>query len=558
MEENKNITQEQEIEENVVKEETVADADTKKRNKILLISTISAGVVVLALIVLLLIKGLPKIMGADKPLNQGGTESLVLSGESSTSDILNEESSWSGAQSGISGTNNSVGTNNSAGTNNSVGTGYPSNNTQGTQNTITSSSPQTQEPKNPNASATPTVTATHFVAPDICIVVGSCAKGTQSIVITGDKVQKTTVTPYAGEQMDYFITQLNCTGSGEIKVVAYEKGKEASKQATRYIFYEGVTENLMTRDEYRPVIGKNGFGHFYSALVGYSCSTAKLPSDFKDTARNNISDIVNAAKRVNAEPIFLIIPSSAEIYPETLPDGYSKTTGESLYKAFYDIATDLGATVIYPIDTMKAHKNDGVGYQLYQHTDSHWSTYGAYWGIYDLFIHISKNFPAAKPRTLSEMGFYTEEFYAGDNMFNLRLDPTKNNPTFKTTTTGMKELSTLYSFGTFENTLRGAYHNLGSPSLYLSEANSKARMTQNPQGAGLPNAVIMRDSFSKVAFDMVSDRFNKVYWQTFDDYTIPVNDLAIADADYLIYMYSERNLLKLMFNNSGATILELK
>ena len=548
MEENKN-----KLEENVEREEVEVNSDTQKRNKILLITAISAGVVVLAIIVLLLIKGLPKIMGADKPLNQEPTESLV-----SNEGITSDPQGWG------SPTNNSVqeGTpsNNSQGSQNTdfSQTGNSSVNSQGSQNVSTPVSSQKQEPQKTNASATPTITATRFVAPNICIVVGSCAKGTDSIVITGDKVQQTTVVPYAGEQKDYFVTQVQCTGSGEIKAVAQKEGKEPSQPATRYVFYESVTENLMTKDEYRPVIGKNGFGHFYSALVGYSCSTAKLDASFKNVAKNNISNIINAAKSVNAEPIFLIVPSSAEIYPETLPDGYSKTTGESLYKAFYDIATDLGATVIYPIDTMKAHKNDGVGYQLYQHTDSHWSTYGAYWGTYDLFTHISKKFPAAKPRTLSEMDFYTEEFYAGDNMFNLRLDPTKNNPTFKTTATGMKELSTLYSFSTFENTLRGAYHNLGTPSLYLSEANSKARVTDNPQGEGLPSAVIMRDSFSKVAFDMVSDRFDKVYWQTFDNYTLPTSDLSIANADYLIYMYSERNLLKIMLNNKEATILNLR
>ena len=525
MEENKNLTQEQEI------EETVVDDAAQKRNKILLISAISAGVVVLAIVILLAIKGLPKIMGADKPLNEEITSSDLSSDETLSGDSLGNDSP------AVSDNSSEV--------------------SQGAQNTNSTSS-STQDVTDPNASKTPTITTVKFVAKDICVVTGYCAKGTESLVITGDKVQQTTVIPYAGEQNDYFIAQVPCTGTGSLNVVAYEKGKTPSKQATRFVPYENVTLNLMTKDEYRPVIGKNGFGHFYSALVGYSYSTANLDANFKNVARNNISDIVNAAKAVEAEPIFLIIPSSAEIYPETLPDGYTKTTGESLYQAFYDIATSLGAKVIYPKDTMLAHKNDGVGYQLYQHTDSHWSTYGAYWGTYDLFNEIAKKFPSAKPRTLSEMGFFTREFYAGDNMFNLGLDATKNNPTFKTNTTKMRELSTLYSLKTFENTLSGAYHSLLSPSLYLSEANSKAALTQNPNGAGLPNAVIMRDSFSKVSYDMVSDRFNKVYWQTFDNYTVPTADLAIADADYLIYMYSERNLLKLMLNNKDATILNLR
>ncbi len=563
MEENKKTTEEikeQNPEEAVVSEETVVETASQKRNEILLISAIAAGVIIVAVMAFFLIKGFVK------PTNKDN----VLSGESTTSDVSTEEDLSSNVTEGNSGTNNSTQTGNSSSNStqtgvssgNSTQTGVSSNNSPtdnspdnsqqtGTSNTPVSSGPQGSS--NTNTETALSVTVTKFVAPNICIVGGSCPKGTQSLVITGDKVEQTTVVPYAGEKYDYFITQVKCTGSGDIKVMA-----DSKESATRYVTYDNVTTNLMTKDEYRPVIGKNGFGHFYSALVGYSYSTANLDASFKSTARRNIQDIVNIAKDMGAEPIFLIIPSSAEIYPETLPEGYTKTTGESLYQAFYDIATSCGAKIIYPIDTMKNHKNDGVGYQLYQHTDSHWSTYGAYWGTYDLFTHIAKDFPAAKPRTLSEMGFYTKEFYAGDNLFNLGIELTKNNPTFKTNTTKMRELSTLYKLKTFENTLSGAYHSLLSPSLYLSEANSKARVTDNPQGDGLPNAVIMRDSFSKVSFDMVSDRFDKVYWQQFDNYTVPINDLAIADADYLIYMYSERNLLKLMLNNSAATILNLR
>jgi hypothetical protein len=529
MEENKNLTPEQEIEEISETEETVVDAATQKRNQILLISAIAAGVIIVAVMAFFLIKGFLKPTNTNNALN----------GESSLSDTLNGDNSSDYSQVG------------NGGANNTAQQGASTNNSQTPTTNETSSTPQNSQTSSVSASLS--VTATKMVAPNICVVTGYCPKGTKSLVISGDNIEQTQVAPYAGEKYDYFMAQVKCTGSGNLKVVA--DGKET---ATKFVLYENVTSNLMTSGEYRPVIGKNSFGHFYSALVGYSCSTEKLPESFKATAKKNIGDIVNAAKNAGAEPIFLIVPSSAEIYTNTLPDGYAKTTGESLYKAFSDIAAELGAKVIYPIDTMKAHKNDGVGYQLYQHTDSHWSTYGAYWGTYDLFQHISKTFSAAKPRTLSEMGFYTKEFYAGDNMFNLGLDATKNNPTFKTNTTKMRELSTLYNLKTFENTLSGAYHSLMSPSLYLSEANSKARVTDNPQGDGLPNAVIMRDSFSKVSFDMVSDRFDKVYWQTFDNYTVPTSDLAVADADYLIYMYSERNLLKLMLNDKGATILNLK
>ena len=496
-------------------------------NKVLLISAIVAGVLIVAMVILLLVKGLPKMVNNDNVSSEESTQSL-------TSSEMNE-------------------TNSSFKPSTSSNVSKPVNNS---GKVPASSKEEESQVANTIASASPTVTFAKMVGPDICVVGGSCAKGTEKIVITGDKVEKTTVTPYAGGLYDYFITQVKCKGSGYVSAVAHEKAKSPSDEVLEYVFYEELTENLMTRDEYRPVIGKNGFGHFYSALVGYSKSTEKLDSSFKSVAKNNIMNIVNAAKNVGAEPIFFIIPSSAEIYPETLPSGYTKTKGESLYKAFYDIATSCGAKVIYPIDTMKKHKNDKVGYQLYQHTDSHWSTYGAYWGTYDLFSYISKKFPNAKPRTLSEMDFYTREFCAGDNVFNLGFESSGNNPTFKTPTTQMRELTTLYNFSIFSDTLRATYHNYSA--LYLSESATPAKVTVNPKGSGLPTAVIMRDSFSKVAFDIVSDRFNKTYWQICNEYTLPTEDLAKSNPDYLICFYSERNLLKIMLNNKDATILNLQ
>ena len=70
---------------------------------------------------------------------------------------------------------------------------------------------------------------------------------------------------------------------------------------------------------------------------------------------------------------------------------------------------------------------------------------------------------------------------------------------------------------------------------------------------GLPNAVIMRDSFGKVAFDMVSDRFATACWGEFDNYNFP-KDWENTNPDYVIHLYSERNLFKIMLANSSASI----
>lgn len=428
------------------------------------------------------------------------------------------------------------------------------------------SKPQNTEDKNnssTNQSTTeveisdmPTVTVGSHVAPNICIVAGSCPKGTEYVTVKGAGVTTTKIVPYAGEKTDFYMGQVKFTYATNLEVTAKEKGKEESYATYRYVNYDiKVTENYMTKHEYRPVIALNSRVHFYSALLSYTLSSSKITPSVRSQAQTNIKNLVNKASSVGAETIFLIIPSSAEIYPETVPSGYSKTKGETIFEAFEKIATQAGAKVIYPLDTMKKHKNDGVGYQLYQYTDSHWSTYGAYWGTYDLFNYIAQKYPAAKPRTVKEMGFYTAELCAGDAVFNLPNDVEydSNISSGITTKSGLKELTNLYTLNI--STLSSVYHN--NRGLYLTDANKAAKTVYNKTPAGLPNAVIMRDSFGKVAFDMVSDRFATACWGEFDNYNLPKN-WENTNPDYVIHLYSERNLFKIMLANSSASIVGFK
>lgn len=275
-------------------------------------------------------------------------------------------------------------------------------------------------------------------------------------------------------------------------------------------------------------------------------------------ANDSIEYIVESAKNVGAEPIFLIIPSSAQIYPETVPDNFKKNTGESLYSLFNEIATQKGAKVFYPVDIMKKHREDGFGYRVYPHTDSHWTTYGAYWGTHDMMNYISQKYSAAKPRTLSQMGFYTAEMYGGDALFNFPKNTGFENERKggKAIVTCIKETVTLYSLKTPTSTLNKVYNS--NSGLYLTEDNAAASTCVNPTGSGLPTALIMRDSFGKVCYDMINDRFSTVYWDKFGNYNLPVDKLNAYKPNYVIYIFSERNLLKIMLNNSNANILILQ
>ena len=411
--------------------------------------------------------------------------------------------------------------------------------------------------KDKTKSNTPAVTVAAQVENNICIVAGFCTKDTEKITISGENVTSVTVVPYAGEEYNYYSTQVKFSKATYFRVTATEKGKKPSEPASVYVARGFVAENYMHRNEYAPVFGKNSRMHFYSALLAYSQNTKNFGSKMRAQGKTQLKNMIYAADEVGAETIFLIIPSSADIYPETVPDNYTKASGERLYEAFTKIAESYGAKVIYPLATMKKHKNDGVGYQLYQNTDSHWSTYGSYWGTYDMLNYIAKKYPAAKPRTLSEMKFYTKELCAGDAFFNF-----PNNIGFEnnygggiTSKTQMKELTTLYKLKMPTNTLEKVYNSYNG--LYLTNDNADAATVVNKSGKGLPTALIMRDSFGKVSYDMLNDRFSTVYWGEFDNYNIPMDIISKKKPNYVIHLYSERNLLKILLGNSEADLISL-
>lgn len=421
----------------------------------------------------------------------------------------------------------------------------------------TSSQITSSQETDPNQSRKPSVTICAAVAPGVYVVGGVCSVDTEYIRVSGLSMSETKIIPAKGTENSYFLGQIKITDSGNLEIQCKQSGKELSKTVSLYAIYNAAQPNLQTSSDYKVFFGSDSRMHFYSALLSYSLSNV-VNSGIKQEAKKNISDTVSAAKKFDAEVIYLVVPSSAAIYPETVPSEYKAATGESIYKAFSNMATQCGAKVIYPLDTMKAHKNDGEGYKIYSHTDSHWTTYGAYWGVYELMNHIGSKYPSAKPRTVADMGFYTTELYGGDSLFSF--DDNRGFENYsqadknggKTVLTEIKELTTLYNRQMPTDTLSKITRN--KKSIYLTKDNEGAKTEINPNGTGLPSAVIVRDSFGRTAYDMVNDRFSKVNWLAEGDYTTVLNAIGTSRPNYVIYIVSERNLVKVMLNNKDIAL----
>lgn len=413
---------------------------------------------------------------------------------------------------------------------------------------------------NPNASAQPEITLYVPVAENIYVIGGSCSKNTEYIQIGGSGVKAQKIVPEKSKDKSYFTAAVQFDGTTYVEIQAKEKGKDLSEKIEKYTTTRPGMQNKMTTSDYQPVFGLDNQTHFYSSILTY-CKSDFLSAGEKNYGKANITQTVEAAKEVGAEVIYLVVPSSAAVYPETVPGEYKAATGETLYKAFKSIAEQSGATVLYPLDDMKAHKNDGEGYKIYNRTDSHWTTYGAYFGVSSLMNKIASKYPSAKPRTVKEMGFYTTELYAGDSLFSFGdyngfenySDAASTNG--KTSVTGIMELTTMYNLKMPTDTLTTITR--GKKSIYLTKDNASAYDFTNKNGSGLPSAVIVRDSFGRTAFDMVNDRFSKVTWLAENDFSNTVSAIKENKPNYVIYIVSERNLYKVMMNDTNMPLVNL-
>lgn len=487
--------------------------------------------------------------------DNGDNNSSVSSTIVSIEEIVETQSGQSNTTSESD--NNSTASGNTSVNNSSINA-TSSENTSQTSSVVSSSE---QEKPDPNASTAPDVTICAQVASNVYIVGGVCSTNTEYITIGGTSVNNVKITPVKGKDNNYFITQVKIDFNTTIEIQGKEKGKNLSKKVNKFVLTNFTMPNLMTQSDYHPVFGLDNRMHYYSSILSYTLSD-KVDNNIKQIGRHNINATFKAAQQVGAEVVFLVVPSSAAVYPETVPTEYKAASGESLYEAFASVASSCGAKVIYPLDIMKAHKNDGDGYKIYSHTDSHWTTYGAYWGVNALMSHIAAKYPSASPRTVNDMGFYTTELYAGDSLFSF--DDNRGFENYsqaaasggQTKLTGIKELTTLYNFKMPTDTLSKITR--GKKSVYLTKDNEHAKTEINPNGAGLPTAVVVRDSFGRTAYDMVNDRFSKVSWLAEGDYVNVVNEINKNSPNYVIYIVSERNLLKVMFNNKDIALTSMQ
>ena len=380
------------------------------------------------------------------------------------------------------------------------------------------------EDSNLEKTATPVITGSVNMSPGSICITGKCEKDATIIVRGGPSEVSFKASDI------YFMGAAEVENIGKtvkLQVTAIVDGKAESDPATVNAMYLKQVTGIRD-DAFEVVMGSESQGHFVSALPDYEGTNIMQDSQVTSLT-TRIQSRVDWLKEnmEGTELIYVIVPNSMTVFPETVPDNYVRYEGEGRSAQFIKAAKDAGATVINVTDSLLAHKEDG--YKLFHKTDSHWTEYGAWVAYTDLMNYISETWADAKPRTFDEMGFYTKDVDGGDMPYYLGLDIKKVRET------------AVFSNPNFELPISLPKH-VSDHGLNMNHDTTPKYKDVKSNRDNLPSAYIMRDSYGIALYDMLAERFNRTVYESMWSYSFDTDKIKGLNVDYVIIVIAERNL----------------
>lgn len=220
-------------------------------------------------------------------------------------------------------------------------------------------------------------------------------------------------------------------------------------------------------------------------------------------------------KTHNKKFYFIICPDKNKIYSEYYPPNIKqkKPNEQSKtfqLKAYLNKNTDI--KIIYPYEKLQMHKNE----ILYDNSDTHWNSLGAYYAYEELLKTINKDFNNSISKPKIEIT-HTNDFSAKtsdlNNMLPNILKVNKQRP-YEVTITNKKHIC--------------------NPQNYIND-----RYCSTPQKKY--NIAVYRDSFATALLPLIAETFHnsQYFWR----YNIKTSE--ITNSDIVILEIVERSLLKL-------------
>lgn len=395
----------------------------------------------------------------------------------------------------------------------------------------------------PGQAHMPVIVTTGNITAGHILVTGTCDEGA-SVRISGG-VEDVTVKSIDG----YFMAQVDMISSTStvFEAVAFSDKLTESEVRSFEVLYDATAEKRV--DGNGVTVGANSYLLFDNVLDDYLGNNLLSQTEIKAFKEFVNAKCANLKKRANSYPatiIYVLIPDSASIYNERLPEGTTKTAYKTRYQYVSEALAETNATLIDMTDIFTAQKDEHL---LYQNTDSHLTEYGAYLVYKEICDVMAQRFPDAAARDL-ENDFTASKstvlggdlaYYAGVDREVITETVTRYTPKFS------------LRLGKWENSDLNisdliTYQSENDARLATGNGTAAQRVIFKTNRSNLPCALIYRDDNSLPMFSALAERFDTVMFGKSGDFTVNMTDAqryksaAHSTVDYIIVMVTENNI----------------
>lgn len=358
------------------------------------------------------------------------------------------------------------------------------------------------------------------------VLFGTCAMDAEVTVTVGN--ESITVESYMG----YFAaTFANPSASFDATFTQTIDGEPFDEPRT----YRAKPERSKAANEQEVIASNEKFQFFLSKMIpdyvgGNLFGTQEI--------ENMVSRVEGRLETIHAynpeaEIIYMVVPSPMTIYPELVPDVYTKGTGVTRLDQVLAGLDTAGATVIDLRSTFNAHKDDDM--PLYYKLDSHWADYGAYLAYVELFKHISEKFPDAAPRGVADFN-WTEDYYKSADVIMYLGYPQD----------GVKEYGYYREYNIEIPGVINTYPRYRLPQLLYSDESSY-EITMETNRSNLPSCMVFRDSYGAGVYDLIPERMDTTHYIGMWNYSWNNKQIQNEQPDYIIYLVAEWNLHEIVY-----------
>ena len=286
-----------------------------------------------------------------------------------------------------------------------------------------------------------------------------------------------------------------------VKTYGFRKPLNTLSQNIRFfIFRDKLFNDAYTADHYWWDYLENRSIDDFQNTIPFS------EADLEDLQRR-LDHVSQLLQKKGVKLYVLVAPNKATIYPEHLIQDFPKISTESRLDQLIDYQTHHG--VVKVVDVRQVLIAERKNHNLFLKTDTHWNTFGAFFGYRTLFEIIARDFPVLQAHELSSFEFVSHE--------------------------GKGDLSEMA--GSLAVREEIAIQKLIDGPI-ISFENENLDIQSSSTWTDLPRAVIFRDSFFSMLVNYVTPHFSEteIKWTNMFDESL----IDSMKPDIVIMEYAER------------------